>query len=107
MIRCVNEPGGTGGEAKIAGITVAGKTGTAQNPHGEAHAWFIGFAPADNPKIAICVLVENAGFGGVIAAPIAGLCIEKYLTRTINRNQPPQNHAAIDTPKQAVKDKHG
>lgn len=80
MYRCVNEAGGTGGAARIPGITVAGKTGTAQNPRGKDHAWFIAFAPYDHPKIAICVLVENAGFGGSIAAPVAKLCIEKYLT---------------------------
>lgn len=79
MKRVVNSPGGTGGAAKVSGVIVAGKTGTAQNPHGNDHAWFIGYAPADHPKIAICVLVENAGFGGTISAPIAGLCIEKYL----------------------------
>jgi penicillin-binding protein 2 len=91
MDRCVNEPGGTGAAAKVRGIRVAGKTGTAQAPHGNKdHAWFIGFAPREKPTIAICVLVENAGFGGAIAAPIAGLCIEKYLYRDIIRNAPIQ-----------------
>ncbi len=79
MYRCVNLPGGTGGGARVSGTVVGGKTGTAENPHGEDHAWFVGFAPFDNPRIAICVMVENAGFGGTIAAPIGGLCIEKYL----------------------------
>jgi penicillin-binding protein 2 len=79
LYRAVNVPGGTGAAAKVPGITVAGKTGTAQNPHGKDHAWFIGFAPYENPKIAICVLVENSGYGGVFAAPIAGQCIEKYI----------------------------
>lgn len=91
MYRCVNLPGGTGALAKVAGITVAGKTGTAENPHGKDHAWFIGFAPFDHPKIAICVLVENAGFGGVFAAPIGGMCMEKYLYGDLIRfkkNQP-------------------
>ncbi len=86
---------------------IAGKTGTAQNPHGGDHAWFIGFAPADNPRIAICVLVENAGFGGVIAAPIAGLCIEKYLNGYVNRNVPKPAQVISDPPKQQVKGKHG
>jgi len=81
------EPGGTGGAARVAGIQVAGKTGTAQNPHGKDHAWFIGFAPYDNPKIAICVLVENAGFGGTEAAPIAGLCFERFLYGKVIRNE--------------------
>jgi penicillin-binding protein 2 len=85
MYRCVNESGGTGGAARVPGVAVAGKTGTAENPHGEDHAWFVGFAPFDNPKIAVCVMVENAGFGGAIAAPMAGLCIEKYLYGSIVR----------------------
>ncbi len=69
MVNVVNE--GTGNAARLSGISVAGKTGTAENPHGAAHAWFIGFAPADNPEIAIAVIVENGGSGGEIAAPIA------------------------------------
>jgi penicillin-binding protein 2 len=79
MRRVVMEPGGTGAGARIQGVQAGGKTGTAQNPHGKDHAWFIGFAPFDNPKIAICVLVENSGYGGSFAAPIAGLCMEQYL----------------------------
>ena len=79
MRRVVEEPGGTGGMARVKGIQSGGKTGTAQNPHGPDHAWYIGFAPYDHPKIAIAVLVENAGFGGSVAAPIAGQCIERYL----------------------------
>jgi penicillin-binding protein 2 len=78
MRRAVMEAGGTGAAAKVKGIEVAGKTGTAQNPHGKDHAWFIGFAPFDNPRIAIAVLVENAGFGGAVAAPVAGMCMEQY-----------------------------
>ncbi|MGE5315210.1 MAG: penicillin-binding protein 2 [Acidobacteriota bacterium] len=87
MRRCVMEPGGTGGGARIAGVQVAGKTGTAQNPHGRDHAWFIGFAPYDNPKIAICVLVENGGYGGAAAAPIAGMCMEQFLYGKLIRNE--------------------
>lgn len=75
----VNGPGGTGHAAQIPGVIVAGKTGTAQNPHGKSHAWFISFAPFDNPKIALCVLVENAGWGGSYAAPIAKQLMEYYL----------------------------
>ncbi len=70
---------GTGTMANIADIAVAGKTGTAQNPHGLDHAWFIAFAPLDNPKIAITVLVENSGFGGSISAPIARELIRYYV----------------------------
>ena len=55
-----------------------------QNPRGEDHSVFVAFAPKENPKIAIAVYVENAGFGGVWAAPIASLIIEKYLTRKIS-----------------------
>ena len=70
---------GTATHIKIPDIEIAGKTGTAQNPHGEDHAWFVAFAPFDNPKIALSVLVENAGFGGTHAAPIAKRIIETYL----------------------------
>ncbi|MBI5245924.1 MAG: penicillin-binding protein 2 [Elusimicrobia bacterium] len=64
---------GTGGGAKIAGLIVAGKTGTAQNPHGEDHAWFVVYAakPGEPASIAIAVLVENGGHGGSTAAPVA------------------------------------
>ena len=70
---------------RIEGITVCGKTGTAQNPHGKDHAVFVCYAPRENPKIALAVIVENAGFGGVWAAPIASLLIEKYLKGEIKR----------------------
>jgi penicillin-binding protein 2 len=85
MRRVVNEPGGTARLARIPGITVCGKTGTAQNPHGKDHAVFIAFAPMEDPKIAIAVYVENSGFGGTWAAPIASLCMEQYLTDSISR----------------------
>jgi penicillin-binding protein 2 len=85
MRRVVMEPGGTGWTARIPGIVGAGKTGTAENPHGKAHSWFVGFAPFEDPKIAICVLVENVGYGASYAAPIAGLCMEKYLYGEIIR----------------------
>jgi penicillin-binding protein 2 len=82
MYGAVNEPGGTAHAAKIpeSNIIVAGKTGTAQNPHGEDHAWFVCFAPFENPTIAMCVMVENAGFGGVVSAPIARKLLRYYLT---------------------------
>ena len=76
---------GTARRAKIDSIVVCGKTGTAENPHGEDHSVFIAFAPKDNPKIAISVIVENSGFGGTWAAPIASLMIEKYLADSISR----------------------
>ncbi len=72
---------GTAAGIKDKDIQIAGKTGTAQNPHGKDHAWFIGFAPFDNPKIAVAVLVENVGFGATYAAPIAKRMIEAYLEK--------------------------
>ncbi len=78
-------PGSTARNAKINGITVCGKTGTAENPHGNDHSIFIAFAPKDNPQIAIAVYVENQGFGTTYAAPIASLMIEKYLTGEVKR----------------------
>jgi len=62
---------GTGTAAMIDKVTVAGKTGTAENPHGKDHAWFIGFAPADDPEVLVCVIIEGGGYGGTVAAPIA------------------------------------
>ncbi len=75
--------GGTCRIGAIPGITVAGKTGTAQNPHGKDHSAFMGFAPIENPKIAIAVYVENAGFGATYAVPIGSLVMEKYLNGSI------------------------
>ncbi len=70
---------GTAANIRTKNIIIAGKTGTAQNPRGKNHAWFIGFAPFDNPKIAVAVFVENVGFGATYAAPIAKKMIEAYL----------------------------
>jgi len=70
---------GTGRGARIEGVKVAGKTGSAENPIGETHAWFACFAPADNPRILVVVLVENGGLGGRTAAPIAKKILEKSL----------------------------
>ncbi len=76
---------GTGRFSHIPGISMGGKTGTVQNPHGENHSVFLAFAPVENPKIAISVVVENAGYGSTWAAPIASLMIEKYLSGQIGR----------------------
>ena len=76
--------GGTCRNAQFGDVEVCGKTGTAQNPHGRDHSAFMGFAPKDNPKIAICVYVENAGFGATYGVPIGGLMMEKYLTGEIS-----------------------
>ncbi|MDR3281851.1 MAG: penicillin-binding protein 2 [Endomicrobium sp.] len=69
---------GTGIRSKLPGIKIAGKTGTAQNPQGEDHAWFISYAPADNPEIAMVVIVENGGGGGLNAVPIGKKIYETY-----------------------------
>ena len=80
----VLQPGGTAWRAAPKGIVVCGKTGTVQNAGGkEDHAVFICFAPKDDPKIAIAVYTENAGFGGTWSAPVATLMIEKYLNDSI------------------------
>jgi penicillin-binding protein 2 len=78
---------GTGGRSRIPGISVCGKTGTAQNPHGADHSVFMAFAPKDDPKIAISVYVENGIWGSTYAAPIASLVIEKYLNDSISPNR--------------------
>lgn len=79
---------GTGTAAQLRGVQVAGKTGTAQNPHGPTHAWFIAFAPAAGPTVAVAVLLENAGAGGEAAAPaarqvlLAALAAQTHALRT-------------------------
>ena len=75
--------GGTCRRAALADIEVAGKTGTAQNPHGNDHSAFMGFAPYNNPKIAIAVYVENGGWGATYGVPIGSLVMEKYLKGSI------------------------
>lgn len=75
--------GATAWFVALKDISICGKTGTAQNPHGDDHSIFMAFAPREDPKIAISVYVENAGFGATWAAPIASLMIEKYLKGTI------------------------
>ncbi len=75
--------GGTCRRANIPDIEVCGKTGTAQNPHGRDHSAFMGFAPYHDPKIAVCVYVENGGWGATYGVPIGALVMEKYLRRYI------------------------
>ena len=72
---------GTAQAAALPGIQVAGKTGSAQNPQGPAHAWFIGFAPAVQPGLAVAVVLENAGSGGAVAAPIAGRLLAAAMSK--------------------------
>ena len=78
---------GTAGVARIPDMTICGKTGTAENPHGEDHSVFVAFAPKENPQIAIAVYVENGGFGSRWAAPIASLMVEKYLNKEIHSSR--------------------
>ncbi|BDE06487.1 peptidoglycan glycosyltransferase [Vulcanimicrobium alpinum] len=73
---------GTGTAARLPGVTVAGKTGTATNPHGRSHAWFVAFAPARAPRVAVAVVVENVGYGGTYAAPIAREVLRVALARS-------------------------
>ncbi len=76
--------GGTCRSAAFPGVNVAGKTGTAQNPHGKDHSAFMGFAPYEDPQIAVCAYVENAGFGATFGVPIGSLVMEKYLNGKID-----------------------
>lgn len=85
MYDAVHRDGGTGRRAYVPGLDICGKTGTAQNPHGQDHSTFLCFAPKDSPRIAVSVYVENGGFGGTIAAPIASLIVEQYLNGEISR----------------------
>jgi len=82
-LAAVVRPGGTGTRAAVPGITVGGKTGSAENPHGDlTHALFIACAPVKNPVISIAVVVENAGHGGSVAAPIAGDVLRYFFAET-------------------------
>jgi len=72
---------------KVEDLKISGKTGTAQNPHGEDHSLFIAFAPKDDPEIAVAAIIENAGYGSTWAAPTNTLMIEKYLTDTIGSSK--------------------
>ncbi len=79
MVEVVNEAGGTARGSRLADWTLAGKTGTAQNPHGDDHAWFIGYAPAEDAAIAAVAVVEAGGHGSSAAAPIVSQLIAHYL----------------------------
>jgi penicillin-binding protein 2 len=123
----VNGPQGTATRAKIPGVDVAGKTGTSQVvklKEGEGrikdlskieekyrdHAWFVAYAPVDNPKIAIAVLVEHGGHGGSTSAPIAKEVISAYLEDMVKKPaQKPQQVTAPEIPKKttAPEPRHG
>ena len=80
-------------------MEVAGKTGSTEHGRGKTtHAWFVGFAPVENPKIAVCVLLEGAGHGGEVAAPVAAEVIKKYLASQKGTNGPKPS-AAVPGPK--------
>ncbi len=85
MFHVIENPGGTARWSRVEGIEICGKTGTAENSHGQDHSIFVAFAPKDNPKIAIAVFVENGYWGSRWAGPIATLMIEKYLNGQTNR----------------------
>ena len=85
---------GTGTSAYVPGLKVCGKTGTAQNP-GRDHSWFVCFAPMDNPQIAIAIIVENAGWGGAISAPIAQKLLMKYFNIKFQSPSLPDSTATV------------
>ena len=79
LVGAVEAPGAFAFGAKIPGVHVAGKTGTAETPNGSPHGWFVGFAPAEDPQVAVAVIIENAGQGGVDAAPLGGQVMKAVL----------------------------
>lgn len=85
LFNVLEHPRGTASWSKVKGIEICGKTGTAENPHGQDHSIFIAFAPKDNPKIALAIFVENGYWGSRWAGPIASLMIEKYLTGKVTK----------------------
>ena len=96
MAGVVNEPGGTGGAARISGVVAAGKTGTAQvvtlgKKGGKDHAWFVAFAPLEAPELAMAIVVEHGGHGGAAAAPIARRIFEAYFQTPAKVNPSPSS----------------
>ena len=89
MEKVVASGAGTGKRARIPGVRVAGKTGTSENPHGDPHAWFTAYAPVEDPKVAVIVMVENGGEGGIVSAPIAKRLMEEALGREVTPWQTP------------------
>ncbi len=98
MEKVINSEFGTGKKARIRGVRVAGKTGTSENPHGDNHAWFTAFAPAEDPKVAIIVMVENGGEGGIVSAPIAKRVMEQTLGLDVTPWQTPTPVVPQGTP---------
>ncbi len=97
---------GTAAGIKVPGHEYCAKTGTAQNPHGKNHSLFVCFAPKDNPRVAVAVVVENAGFGATWAGPIGGLLMEKYLNDTLTSESKIKSDylAGVDLMPQSIKD---
>lgn len=89
--------GGTCRRAAIPGMEVAGKTGTAQNPHGKDHSAFMGFAPYDDPRIAVAVYVEAGGWGATFGVPIGSLVMEKYLCDSISPSRKYMEEQMLNT----------
>jgi penicillin-binding protein 2 len=87
--KVVGSGAGTGKRARIPGVRVAGKTGTSENPHGENHAWFTSWAPVEDPQVAVIVMVENGGEGGVVAAPIAKRLMEAVMGMEVTPMEKP------------------
>jgi penicillin-binding protein 2 len=97
---------GTAAGIKVPGHEYCAKTGTAQNPHGKNHSIFVCFAPKDNPRVAVAVVVENAGYGATWAGPISSLLMEKYLndTLTVESKRKSDELATVDLMPQSIKD---
>lgn len=76
---------GTARSLKNETYSIGGKTGTAENPHGDDHSWFVGVAPLQVPEIVVCAIVENAGHGSEVAAPVVGKIIERYMQKKSER----------------------
>jgi penicillin-binding protein 2 len=93
--RVVADPHGTGRAAAVAGVRVAGKTGTAETGGGQPdHAWFAGYVPADRPRVAFVVMLEHAGSGGKAAGPVARQLIEALVANGVIRSETPVAHEA-------------
>ncbi|SDE73329.1 penicillin-binding protein 2 [Sporomusa acidovorans] len=98
-LREVAQPGGTAAAAfQDFPVTIAGKTGTAENPHGKDHGWFVAYGPYEDPRVTVAVIVEQGGFGSTSAVPIA----KKILEAAFNINQPPSESAKIYRPHTAL-----
>lgn len=99
MLAVVERPDGTAHWTRLPWLEVAGKTGTAQNPHGDHHSWYTAYAPADKPEIALAILVENAGHGGEVSAPIARNFMAEYFRPG---RRAPKNEVSASVPQDSV-----